>query len=120
MFQKSQEKIYLFFNIWTSLNNYILIKIVLYFVDNDYQVRTILLDIREIYREHSNKNVDQTIVNVIYEFQTKSKLDTFVLNNVDNNDIIICYVLNKFELHDTYKEEHCQLCCLDYIINLIV
>ena len=58
----------MFFNIWTSLNDYVLTEIVLYFIDDNYQVRTILFDIREIYKEHLNENVDQTVVDVIYEF----------------------------------------------------
>ena len=44
----------------------------------------------------------------------------FVLNNVDNNDTIVRYVLNEFKLHDTYEKKYCQLYYLDYIINLIV
>ena len=97
-----------------------MIGIVLYFVDNDYQVRTILLVIREVYKEHTSENVDQTIVDVIHEFQTESELDTFVLDNVDNNDTVIRYILTELELYDTYEEEYCQLRCLGHIINFVV
>ena len=94
--------------------------IVSHFVDDDYQVRTILLGIREVYGEHSDENIGQTVVDVIREFQVEFELDTFVLDNVDNNDIVIRYILNKLELHDTYEEEHYRLYYLDYIINLII
>ena len=120
MLRKSREKIHLSFDIWTSLNGYVLVGIVSHFVDNDYQVRAILLVIREVYREHTSENVGQTIVNVIHEFQTESELDTFVLDNVDNNDTVIRYILTELELYDTYEEEHCRLRCLGHIINLIV
>ena len=106
MFRKSYEKIYLFFDIQTSLNDYVLIEIVSYFVDDDYQIRTILLDIRKIYKEHSDENVSQTVVDFICKFQVESELDMFVLDNVDNNDTTIRYILNELELHDTYEEEH--------------
>ena len=102
-----------------------MIEIVLYFVNDDYQVRTILLTIREVYREHTNENVDQTVIDVICKFQVESGFDTFVLNtfvldNVDNNDTAVRYILNQLELHDTYEEEHCQLRCLGHIINLVI
>ena len=120
MLRKSREKIHLFFDIWTSLNGYALIKIVSHFVDNDYQVRAILLVIREIYREYTSKNVDQTVVDVIREFQIEFELDMFVFNNTDNNDTTIRYILTELELYDTYEEEYCRLCCLGHIINFIV
>ena len=68
MFRKSREKIYLSFDIWTSLNDYVLIEIVSHFVNDDYQIRTILLGIRKIYEEHSDENVSQTVVDLIREF----------------------------------------------------
>ena len=120
MFRKSREKIYVFFNIQTSLNDYVLTEIVSYFINNNYQVTTILLNIREIYKEYSNENISQIVVDVIYEFQTKSELDVFVLNNVDNNNITVYYILNKLELYDIHEKEHYRLRCLDYIINFTV
>ena len=92
--------------------------IVSHFVDNDYQVRAILLDIREVYGEHSGENVGQTVVDVICEFQTESELGAFVLDNAGNNDTAVYYIFNELELHDTHKKEHCRLCCLGHIINL--
>ena len=97
-----------------------MVGIVLHFVDNDYQVRTILLIIREVYKEHTSENVGQTVVDVIHEFQIEFELDTFVLNNVDNNDTAIRYILTKLELYNIYEEEHCRLRCLGHIINLVV
>ena len=44
----------------------------------------------------------------------------FVLNNVNNNDTTIRYILNQFELHDIHEEEHCRLHYLDHIINLTI
>ena len=120
MFRKSRKKIHISFDIWISLNGYVLTGIVSHFVNDNYQVRTILLDLRKIHEEHTGDNVDQTVVDVIYEFQIESELDVFVLNNVDNNNTIIRYVLNELELYDIYEEKHYRLRYLDHIINLIV
>ena len=120
MFRKSREKIHISFDIWTSPNGYALAGIVLHFVDDDYQVRAILLGIHEVYREHLNENVSYIVVDVIREFQTESELDTFVLNNADNNDTTIHYILNELELHDTHEKEHYRLRCLGHIINLAI
>ncbi len=118
MLRKSREKIHISFDIWTSSNGYALVGIVSHFVDDDYQVRTILLAIREVYGEHTGENVDQTVVDVIREFQAESGLGAFVLDNASNNDTAVRYILNELELHDTHEEEHCRLRCLGHIINL--
>ncbi len=118
MLRKSRGKVHLSFDIWTSPNGYTLVGIVSHFVDDDYQVRAILLAIREVCGEHSGENVGQTVVDVIREFQTESELGAFVLDNAGNNDIAIQYILNELELHDTHEEEHCRLHCLGHIINL--
>ena len=118
--RKNREKIHISFDIWTFPNDYVLVGIVSHFVDDDYQVRTILLSLREVHREHTNDNVSQTVVDVIHKFQTESELDVPVLDNADNNDTAVRYVLNELELHDTHEKEHCRLCYLDHIINFIV
>ena len=118
MLRKSRGKIHLSFDIWTSPNGYVLVGIVSHFVDNDYQVRAILLAIREVYGEHTGENVGQTVVDVIREFQTESELGAFVLDNAGNNDTAIRYILTELELYDTHEEEHCRLRCLGHIINL--
>ncbi|ERF72806.1 hypothetical protein EPUS_04241 [Endocarpon pusillum Z07020] len=118
MLRKSRGKIYISFDIWTSPNGYALVGIVSHFVDDDYQVRAILLGIREVYGEHSGENVGQTVVDVIREFQTESELGAFVLDNAGNNDTAVRYILNELELHVTHEEEHCRLRCLGHIINL--
>lgn len=118
MLQKSRGKIHLSFDIWTSPNGYALAGIVSHFVDDDYQVRAILLSIREINGMHSGENVGQTVVDVVREFQTESELGAFVLDNASNNDTAVRYMLNELELHDTHEEKHCRLRCLGHIINL--
>ena len=44
----------------------------------------------------------------------------FVLNNVNNNNTVVYYILNELELHNTHEKEYCRLYCLDHIINLVV
>ncbi|ERF76287.1 hypothetical protein EPUS_04144 [Endocarpon pusillum Z07020] len=85
---------------------------------DDYQVRTILLGIREIYGDHRGENIGQTVVDVIREFQAESGLGAFVLDNASNNDTAVRYILNELELHDIHEEERCRLRCLGHIINL--
>jgi hypothetical protein len=41
-----------------------------------------------------------------------------MLNNTDNNNTAIQYILNKLELYNMHEEKHCRLYYLGYIINL--
>ena len=118
MLQKSRGKIHLSFDLWSSPNGYALAGIVSHFVDVDYNVRAILLGLREISGEHSGENIGQTVIDVVHEFQYESRLGAFVLDNAGSNDTAVRYILNELELHDTHKEEHCRLRCLGHIINL--
>ena len=118
MLQKSRGKIHLFFDLWTSPNGYAFAGIVSHFVDVDYNVRAILLGLREVSGEHSGEKIGQTVVDVVHEFQHESRLGAFVLDNAGSNDTAVRYILNELELHDTHEEEHCRLRCLGHIINL--
>lgn len=117
MLRKSRGKIHLSFDIWTSPTGYALAGIVSHFVDDDYQVRTILIAMREIQGEHSGPNVSQTVVDVVHEFQAESELGAFVLDNGSNNDTATRFILKELELY-THEEEHYRLRCLGHIINL--
>ena len=87
-------------------------------MDNEYNIRTILLGLREVIGDHSGENIGQTVVEVIREFQLEARLGAFVLDNVGSNDIAVQYIINELNLEDTHLKAYCRLRCLGHIINL--
>ena len=57
-------------------------------------------------------------MDIIKDYNIKERVDTFILNNADSNDIAIRYIINTLNLYDTYKEESVRLYYLNHIINL--
>ena len=89
-------------------------------MDNEYNIQTILLGLREVISDHSGENIGQTVVEIIREFQLEARLGAFVLeNNIGSNDIAVQYIINELNLEDTHLKAHCRLRCLGYIVNLM-
>jgi hypothetical protein len=91
----------------TSPNGLALNAVISHFVNSEYNIRAILLRLREIISEHSDKNIRQTVVKIIYEFQLDSGLSAFILNNAESNDTAVYYILNTLEIEETNIETYC-------------
>ena len=118
MLKKSQGAINLSFDLWTSLNGLGLNAIIAHFVDSEYDIKTILIGLREVIGEHSGENIGQTVVEVVREYQLEASLNVFVLDNATSNDKAVYYILNELNLKDTHLEDHCRLRRLGHIVNL--
>ncbi len=62
------------------------------------------------------------ILNVLFVYAIRNKLEYFVINNVINNNTMLKIITKKFEeINNIYYNliEHC-LCCINYIINLSI
>jgi hypothetical protein len=106
MLKKSQGVINLSFDLWTSPNGLGLNVIIAHFVDSEYDIRTILIGLREVIGEHSGENIGQTVIEVIREYQLKASLNVFMLDNATSNDKAVYYILNELDLEDTHLEDY--------------
>jgi len=62
------------------------------------------------------------ILNVLFVYAIRNRLEYFVMNNVTNNDAMLEAIAKKFhEINDVYYDpiEHC-LRYIDHVINLFV
>jgi hypothetical protein len=57
MLKKSRGAINLSFDLWRSPNGLGLKAIIAHFVDSEYNIRTILIGLREVIGEHSGGNI---------------------------------------------------------------
>ena len=117
MLHKGKSNIYLSFDLWTFENNLVLLTVVSYFIDENDRHRIILLIIRRIYDSYFEENMAQKVIIVIREYDITRRLEFFVLDNAEFNDICVDAVLKAIRL-DLEKKTR-RLRCLDYIMNLV-
>jgi len=66
-----------------------MIAIVAHWTAEDYDVKSALLAIREVHREHSSKNITNVVYPVMKEYDMHSKFGYFVGDNATNNNTSI-------------------------------
>lgn len=112
----SKSNVHLSFDLWTSNNNIALLAVVSHFVDEEYNIRTILLALHWIKGNHSDENLAHTVLQVIHDYDLQSKFGYFILNNAESNNTCVEAILQS--LNPTLRKTHQRLCCIGHIINL--
>lgn len=114
--KNSKSNIHFSFDLWTSNNNIALLAVVSHFVDENYNIRTVILALRRIKGSHSGPNLAQTILEVIHEYDSKTRFGYFVLDNAESNDTCVEAVLQL--LNPSLQKTHRRLRYIRHIINL--
>ena len=114
----SRGNVHISSDLWSSPNGLALNGVVSHFVDAEYNIKTILLGLREIIGQHTGENIGQSMVEIIHDFHLEPKLGTFIHDNATNNDIAVQYIIDTLDLQDTHRKEHCRLRCMGHVINL--
>lgn len=109
--------IYISYNLWTAPNNTAYIDIVCHFFDQNKQLRTVLLAVRNMHGDHNGKNQAKAILPVLDNYLLKAKLGYFITDNASSNDICITEIINLICPDLDAKERRLQ--CIGHIINLI-
>ena len=67
--------------------------IIEYFIDADNSVKTVLLNIKYIKGFYIGENLAYNFIKLTKDYQFKDKLRYFILNNIENIDTIVKYLL---------------------------
>ena len=109
--------VHILFDLWTAPNNTAYIDIIYHFFDHNKQVRTVLLAVRNMHGNHSEKNQAKAILPILDEYLLKAKLGYFITDNATSNDTCITEIIDLIR-HDLDAKER-RLRCIGHIINLI-
>ena len=109
--------VHISFDLWTAPNNTAYIDIVGHFLDQNKQLRTVLLAVRNMHGDHSGKNQAKAILPVLDEYLLKAKLGYFITDNASSNDTCITEIIDLIRPDLDAKER--RLRCIGHIINLI-
>ena len=85
--------VHISFDLWTAPNNIAYIDIVCHFLDQNKQLRTVLLAVRNMHGDHSGKNLAKAILPVLDEYLLKAKLGYFITDNASSNDTCIAEII---------------------------
>ena len=67
---------------------------------------------------YSKENIVEAIIAVIKTYKIINKIGYFILNNAGLNNTYINTIIEQLNIKDI--KEHRRLCCLSYILNLLV
>ena len=109
--------VHISFDLWTAPNNTAYIDIVGHFLDQNKQLRTVLLAVRNMHGDHSGKNQAKAILPVLDEYLLKAKLGYFITDNASSNDTCITEIIDLIRPDLDAKER--RLRCIGHIINLV-
>jgi hypothetical protein len=113
---KSKSSIHLSFDLWTSPNLLAIVGVVAHYINERYEVETLLLGLRRLRGRHSGENIAEAVVSVVNSYKIADKIGCFVLDNATSNDTCVEEILRQLNIDDSV--EHRRLRCLGHIINL--
>ena len=115
--KSARGKIHITFDGWTSRHQLSLLGVNCFFVDKDWQHRTLLLAIPAICGRHTGDNLANEVAEVLAEWDIQSdRLGYMVLDNANNNNTAMVALGNEFG----FEPEERRLRCLGHVIHLAV
>ena len=104
-------------DIWTGLNGRSYLGIITNYVDNNFQLRTHLIGMKEI-ESHSGKNIADLFCSTIQDFGIQAqKIGYITTDNASNNDTFFTEMGKKLKIKEP-AEKHVR--CMAHVINLVV
>jgi hypothetical protein len=85
----ARTKIYISYDLWTSLNSITILRVTAQFIHEEGRLNSLVLAIKEVEKEHSGENIAKYLLDVIKDYEIKKNLGYIVIDNaLDNNTII--------------------------------
>ncbi len=89
----AQNLIHVFFNLWTSPNSLAFITVVIYYINNNYKIRTRFIILRRLHGDYNRENQARNLMEILKEYEFVDLVGYFVINNIGSNDTCINCVL---------------------------
>jgi len=117
----AQSRIHISYDLWTSPNHKAMIAIVAHWTAEDYEVKTTLLVIREVHREHTGENIANVVYPVMKEYDIHTRFGYYVGDNATNDtslDYLDQHLCN--EGYNGFEPEKCRLRCFTHEMQIAV
>ena len=116
----ARSRIYISYDLWTSPNHKAMIAIVAHWTAEDYEVKSALLMIKEVYGEHSNENIANVVYSVMKEYDFDCSFSYFVGDNALNNNTSIEWLdqLMRDDGYEGFEPEKRRLRCFAHEMQI--
>ena len=114
---ESRSRIYLLFNIQTSLSTTAVISIYAYFLGKDIRLHHSLIALKEIFGHHEDEVITEVVAKVITQWDIASNLGVWVSDNAGNINTTVKALMRQFLLNELNPNVR-RSRYLGYIINL--
>lgn len=107
------------FDAWTANKDVLdLLGVVVHYLSSDYQLRTVLLALRDTMASHTGANMNDILQEVLSEYQI-TKVAYFAADNAPNNDTAIGFLAKEPAWKEVIKPKAARLRCAGHIYNLV-
>ncbi len=118
---KSNIKISIALNNWTSSNNIVFINVTDYFINKNWKYREIFFAFQSLSDAHTNEMMTKIVVNILKKYKLKNWLFAMTTNNASNNDKMrknMKKILKDLEVKWEHEKNHVS--CIAHVIQLAV
>ncbi|CAG8691692.1 18507_t:CDS:2 [Gigaspora margarita] len=119
LFEQISSKISIILDIWTSYANVLFICIMAHWIDSDWNLKKILLDICMLLHPHTNDEIDTKLHSVFVAFNITNKI-LCATTNRSSNMISAMRLLKDNLVLQNYNFYFQSRCCLAHVLNLVV
>ncbi len=107
-------------NAWSSSQRVAYLRVLIYWVDVEFQFREHLIEFTSFNIEHIDRQLMMKLMKILKNYAIKNKLFEIVINNASNNSILK-EKLEKIMSHHEFRWDRTQnfINCLTHIINLV-
>ncbi len=118
---KSNIKISIALNNWTSSNNIVFMSVTNYFIDKNWKYREVFLTFQSLSDAHTNETMTQIVVNILKKYNLKNRLLAIIIDNASNNEKMrkeMKKILKNIEIEWDHEKNH--VFCIVYVIQLAI
>jgi hypothetical protein len=114
--RNSLSKIHISFDLWTSPGETLaLCAVVAHYLNQSLQAKSLLLGLKEVEGSHLSENLAVSYLPIIKDFELKRKIEYFVSDNVNSNDLVIKTFYKYLKIKNALTR---RLRYLRHVINL--
>jgi hypothetical protein len=118
---KSNIKISIALNNWTSSNNIVFMSVTNYFINKDWKYREVLLAFQSLSDAHTSETMIRIVVNILKKYKLKNRLLAVITDNASNNEKMrkeMKKILREIDIEWDHEKNH--VFCIAHVIQLAV
>ena len=109
-----RSRIYISADLQTSPNSLALVNIVIYYLDKNLKVQSILIGMRRVYGAYSGENITKAIIPILQDFNIAPRLGYYISDSYGANDTYLREIYRRLRLDINSR----RIRYLEYILNL--